>query len=98
MKSAYQPNILMSILTFSFRYGKLGPFTHLEHGKDGDPTFPDLLTDEATVVDLTANIGAEVSGVQLHRLSEKGKDQLALFVAQKKVVGRDQMCIHPEQH
>ncbi|MCJ1253962.1 hypothetical protein MMC24_001776 [Lignoscripta atroalba] len=68
------------------KYGKLEPFTHLEHGKDADPTFPDLLTDGATVVDLTANIGAEVSGVQLHRLSDKGKDQLALFVAQKKVV------------
>ena len=87
----------MSPLTYPFRYGKLEPFTHLEHGKDADPTFPDLLTDGATVVDLTANIGAEVSGVQLHRLSDKGKDQLALFVAQKKVVGRGQMCIPLEQ-
>ena len=87
----------MLVLTCPFRYGKLEPFRHLEHGKDGDPTFPDLLTNEATVADLTANIGAEVSGVQLHQLSEKGKDQLALFVAQKKVVGRDRLCIPPEQ-
>jgi len=35
---------------------------------------------------LTANIGAEVHGVQLGKLSDKGKDELALFVAQKKVV------------
>ena len=32
-------------------------------------------------------MGAEVEGVQLSQLSDKGKDELALFVAQKKVVG-----------
>jgi sulfonate dioxygenase len=40
---------------------------------------------------LTANIGAEVHGVQLSKLTDAGKDELALFVAQKKVVAfRDQ--------
>jgi sulfonate dioxygenase len=39
------------------------------------------------VQDLTANIGAEVTGVQLSSLTKEGKDELALFVAQKKVVG-----------
>ena len=40
---------------------------------------------------MTGNIGAEVKGVQLSKLSSEGKDQLALFVAQKKVVAfRDQ--------
>lgn len=84
-------------LTYLSRYEKLEPFTYLEHGKDADPTFPDLLTKEATVTDLTANIGADVSGIQLHQLSAKGKDQLALFVAQKKVVGRNKLRIPPEQ-
>jgi sulfonate dioxygenase len=37
---------------------------------------------------LTGNIGAEVTGVQLSKLSDKGKDELALLVAQKKVVGK----------
>jgi sulfonate dioxygenase len=68
------------------RYPPLEPFEHTEHGKDADPAFPDLLAD-AKVDDLTGNIGAEVRGVQLSKLSDKGKDQLALFVAQKKVVG-----------
>lgn len=36
---------------------------------------------------MTGNIGAEVFDIQLSKLDDKGKDQLALFVAQKKVVG-----------
>ena len=72
----------------SIRYPPLEPFTHTEHGKDADPTFPDLFHGAKSVVDVTPNIGAEVSGVQLTNLTAAGKDQLALFVAQKKVVGR----------
>lgn len=67
------------------RYPPLVPFTHYEHGKDADPSFPDLLQG-ATVTELTGNIGAEIRGIQLSKLSDKAKDQLALFVAQKKVV------------
>ncbi|KAF2190866.1 TauD-domain-containing protein [Zopfia rhizophila CBS 207.26] len=72
------------------KYPPLTPFDHYEHGKDADPSFPNLLKD-SKVVDLTANIGAEVHGIQLSKLTDKGKDELALFVAQKKVVAfRDQ--------
>lgn len=69
------------------RYPPLEPFQHYEHGKDADSAFPNLLK-EATVTELTANIGAEVHGVQLSKLNQAGKDELALFVAQKKVVGK----------
>lgn len=73
------------------KYPPLQPFEHIEHGKGADPTFKDLLKEGSKLVDLTANIGAEVTGVQLHELSDAGKDQLALLVAQKKVVAfRDQ--------
>ena len=61
-------------------------FEAYEHGKDADPSFPNLLAG-GQVEDLTANIGAEVKGVQLSKLTKEGKDELALFVAQKKVVG-----------
>ncbi|KAI9708652.1 MAG: hypothetical protein M1820_003870 [Bogoriella megaspora] len=72
-------------------YAALEPFEHYEHGKDADPSFPDLLPQGTEVDDLTGNIGAEVKGIQLSQLTDKGKDQLALFVAQKKVVAfRDQ--------
>ncbi|KAH6869992.1 hypothetical protein BKA58DRAFT_338223 [Alternaria rosae] len=72
------------------KYPPWEPFEHTEHGKDADPSFPNLLAN-ATVADITANIGAEVHGVQLSKLTDAGKDELALFVAQKKVVAfRDQ--------
>jgi sulfonate dioxygenase len=63
------------------------PFDHYDHGKDADPEFPDLLpTGQAIVENITPTIGTEVRGVQLSTLSKAGKDQLALFVAQRKVV------------
>lgn len=68
-------------------YEPLVPFEHVEHGKDADPSFPNLLK-TAKVTQLTSNIGAEVTGVQLSQLTKEGKDELALFVAQNKVVGK----------
>ena len=70
------------------RYPPLTPFEHYDHGKDADPSFPDLLPQGKVQVDnLTPTIGSEVRGVQLSQLTKEGKDQLALFVAQRKVVG-----------
>lgn len=68
-----------------FKHPPLVPFEAIEHGKDADPTFPNLLA-TATVKELTANIGAEVTGVQLSQLNNAGKDELARFVAERKVV------------
>jgi sulfonate dioxygenase len=68
----------------------LTPFEHYDHGKDADPSFPHLLKD-GSIKPLCAKVGAEVRGVQLSQLDSKGKDELALFVAQRKVVAfRDQ--------
>lgn len=67
----------------------LEPFEHYDHGKDADPLFPDLLpAGKADVEQITPGIGSEVHGVQLSQLTTEGKDQLALFVAQRKVVGK----------
>ncbi|KAI9843849.1 MAG: hypothetical protein M1838_002437 [Thelocarpon superellum] len=74
----------------TLKYPPLKPFHHHDHGLDADPGLKELLHN-ATVADLTPVIGAEVHGVQLSHLSPAGKDQLALLVAQKKVVAfRDQ--------
>lgn len=70
-----------------YRLPPLTAFEHYDHGKDADPSFKDLLGDHATVSDLTASIGCEVFGVQVSQLNNAGKDQLARFVAEKKVVG-----------
>jgi sulfonate dioxygenase len=73
-------------------YPPLEPFEHVEHGVDADTTFPNLLPKGvASVTDLTPTIGTEVRGIQLSSLSAAGKDELARFVAQRKVVAfRDQ--------
>ncbi|PHH67815.1 hypothetical protein CDD82_1104 [Ophiocordyceps australis] len=68
-------------------YPPLEPFHHHDHGKDADPSFPNLLPPGiASVSNLTPTIGSQVSGIQLSALSPAGKDELALFVAQRKVV------------
>jgi alpha-ketoglutarate-dependent taurine dioxygenase len=49
------------------------------------------LIEGTTIKKLTPTTGSEVTGVQLSKLSPAGKDQLALLVAQRKVVAfRDQ--------
>ncbi|KAJ5566092.1 hypothetical protein N7535_007730 [Penicillium sp. DV-2018c] len=68
------------------RYPPLEPFEHYDHGKDADPTFPDLLSEQVKVDELTPFIGSEIHGVQLSQLSDKAKDQLALLVAKRRVV------------
>jgi taurine dioxygenase/sulfonate dioxygenase len=73
------------------KYPPLEPFNYVEHGKDADPTFKDLLPEGSKIQKLTPSIGSEVTGVQLSKLSAAGRDQLALLVAQRKVVAfRDQ--------
>ncbi|KAK4034018.1 hypothetical protein C8A01DRAFT_19102 [Parachaetomium inaequale] len=74
------------------KYAPLEPFEHREHGKDADPSYPNLLPRGAvSVTDLTPTIGTEVRGVQLSTLTAAGKDELARFVAERKVVAfRDQ--------
>ena len=73
------------------KYPALEPFEHIEHGKGADPSFKDLLIEGSKIQHLTPTTGSEVTGVQLSKLSAAGKDQLALLVAQRKVVAfRDQ--------
>ena len=72
------------------RYPPYEPFEAYERGKDANKDFSSLLKG-AEVKELTANIGAEVSGMQISKLDNAGKDELALFVAKHKVVAfRDQ--------
>ena len=73
------------------KYPPLEPFTHVEHGVDADAEFPDLLGPSVVKDDLTPTIGSSIKGVQISKLSNAGKDQLALLAAQRKVLAfRDQ--------
>lgn len=78
------------------RYAPLEPFEHYDHGKDADPSFRDLFPEgKAQLDEITPEIGSEVHGVQLSQLTKEAKDQLALFVAQRKIVAfRDQDFAH----
>ena len=62
------------------------PFHHTEHGRNADKGFPELLNPSFYREYITPNIGTVIAGVQLSSLSDAGKDQLALFAAQRKVV------------
>ncbi|KAI0897155.1 TauD-domain-containing protein [Annulohypoxylon nitens] len=90
LKAAKYPNYLPT-WNPNQKYPPLQPFEHYEHGKDADTSFPELLAEGVAVNHLTPTIGTEIRGVQLSSLSNAGKDQLARFVAERKVVAfRDQ--------
>ncbi|KAK9323175.1 hypothetical protein V1517DRAFT_321279 [Lipomyces orientalis] len=70
-------------------YDPLTEFEFTDPGLRADPAFPNLLSksnSELTVKNLTPKFGTEVRGIQLSDLSAEGKDELALFVAQRGVV------------
>lgn len=69
---------------------KLPPLTEFEHKDPGHEALkhadPLAFLANAEVDELTPRFGSEVSGVQLSQLDEAGRQELALFVAQRGVV------------
>lgn len=57
-----------------------------ETGLRADPSFPNILPTEAIVKKITPKFGSEIDGVQLSALTDAGKDELALLVAQRGVL------------
>ncbi|OOQ89705.1 Alpha-ketoglutarate-dependent sulfonate dioxygenase [Penicillium brasilianum] len=51
-----------------------------------DPAMRNLLTPDVTVKHIQPSIGSVVEGVQLNRLSDAAKDELALLISQRKVL------------
>ncbi|KAJ3494510.1 hypothetical protein NLJ89_g10792 [Agrocybe chaxingu] len=73
------------------KFAPLEIFEHEEPGLRADPKKPHLLTPNVTTTDISPYLGTEVKGVQISQLSKEGLDELALFVAERKlVVFRDQ--------
>lgn len=62
-------------------------FKHEDPGKRADPSFPNLFPKgtEFLLKRITPKLGTEITGIQLSDLDDKGKDELALFVAQRGV-------------
>ncbi|TCD61185.1 hypothetical protein EIP91_008810 [Steccherinum ochraceum] len=61
-------------------------FEFTDPGTRADPKKPNLLSEGTSVKQLSPYIGAEVSGVQISKLSKEGLDELALLAAERKVV------------
>ena len=69
-------------------------------GLRADPKKPNLLKDGVSVKNISPYLGAVVEGVQVSQLSKEGLDELALLVAEKKVVafrGQDFKDLSPER-
>lgn len=61
---------------------------YIDPASRADPTFPNLFPKDVnfSTKRITPNFGTEVDGIQLSQLDDKGKDELALFLAQRKVL------------
>ncbi|KZF19322.1 TauD-domain-containing protein [Xylona heveae TC161] len=67
-------------------WDELKEVPYADKGLLGDPTFRNLLEDATDVFDFTPKIGTEVHGVNLAKLSEAQKNDLARLVATRGVV------------
>ncbi|KAK6197578.1 Fe(II)-dependent sulfonate/alpha-ketoglutarate dioxygenase-like protein [Scheffersomyces amazonensis] len=70
------------------KYAPLTFFKHEDPGLRADPNFPNLFPKDGDhkIKRVTPKLGSEIRGVQLSQLDDKGKDELALLVAQRGVV------------
>ncbi|GMF26402.1 unnamed protein product [Phytophthora fragariaefolia] len=67
------------------KYDPIPELPYSDRALNADPTFKNLLKD-ATVTHLAPKIGTELSGIQLHELTDAQRDELALLVAHRGVV------------
>ncbi|GMF25299.1 unnamed protein product [Phytophthora lilii] len=67
------------------KYDPIPVLPYQDRALHADPTFKNLLKD-ATVTHLAPKIGTELSGIQLHELTDAQRDELALLVAERGVV------------
>lgn len=63
------------------------PFRHVDRALFADPTFKSLTENKnVTVRKVSPKLGLEVDGIQLSKLTDKQKDDLALLVEEKGVI------------
>ena len=66
--------------------GTEGRVEFSDPGLRADPKKPNLLNESAQYHQLSPYIGAEIKGVQISQLNKAALDELALLVAERKVV------------
>ncbi|KAI8141897.1 hypothetical protein BJV82DRAFT_517716 [Fennellomyces sp. T-0311] len=67
-------------------YPALQPYEHKDKGHLADPKKASIYDAAEKIFDLTPHIGTEVHGIQLSKLTEQQKNDLALLVAERGVV------------
>uniref|UniRef100_K3W7K6 TauD/TfdA-like domain-containing protein n=1 Tax=Globisporangium ultimum (strain ATCC 200006 / CBS 805.95 / DAOM BR144) TaxID=431595 RepID=K3W7K6_GLOUD len=68
------------------KYDPIPVLPYEDRALKADPTFKNLLAGDVTVTHLAPKIGTELSGIQLHELTDAQKDELALLIAHRGVV------------
>ncbi|KAI9496984.1 hypothetical protein BDB00DRAFT_757424 [Zychaea mexicana] len=68
------------------KYPEIEEFEHHDPGHRADPKKASLYDNAEKIFDLTPAIGTEIHGIQLSRLTDQQKDDLALMVAERGVV------------
>jgi len=77
------PNITPAVLSYTPPDPPLKEFTPArDRAFFADPAKGSLLAEALAVEELTPHIGTELKGVQLSKLTDKQKDDLALLVAE----------------
>ncbi|KAI9009388.1 hypothetical protein CLU79DRAFT_723050 [Phycomyces nitens] len=67
-------------------YPELEPFEHKDPGHRADPKKASLYENAEKIFDVTPNVGTEIHGIQLSKLTNQQKDDLALLIAERGVV------------
>jgi len=67
-------------------WGPIGDVPYSDRGLRGDPKFRNLLADATAVFDYNPKIGTEIHGVDLSKLTDAQKDDLARLIAYRGVV------------
>ncbi|KAG2198829.1 hypothetical protein INT47_000745 [Mucor saturninus] len=78
-------------------YPELTAFKHEDVGHRADPKKSSLYENATKVFNLTPNIGTEIEGLQLSKLTNQQKDDLALLIAERGVVFFRDQDINPHQ-
>lgn len=69
------------------KFPPLEPFEFVDRGLSADKAKTNLLQDPAAqVTELTPRVGTEIRGLQLSRLTDNQKNELALLIAERGVV------------
>lgn len=68
------------------RWEPLTEVSYYDRGAQGDPQFGNLLSDATNIFDYTPKIGTEIHGINLAKLTDAQKDDLARLVSTRGVV------------